>query len=120
MPAGHAARLLWEPRTNAGRNADVPALPHRADRHYSAQSAGRSRCGRCGRPAWRAWGHARIARALAFLQPDAVDDHLSSSVSAAEPVTHREAESLGRHAPSARTTRKTDQRETAKLFSVIL
>src|SRR5215475_5072458 len=118
MPAGHAARLFWESRTDAGRNANVPALPRRADQRYSAESVSRARRGRRGRSAWRARDDARIARALAFVQWHAVDDYLSSCLPAAEPVAFGETESLGRHDASARATRKTNQRKTTKLFSV--
>src|SRR4030095_4392931 len=119
MPAGHAGRLVWEPRTDAGRNANVPALPRRTDRHYSAKSAGRAWRGRGGRSARYTRNDARIARALAFIQWHSLDDHLSSCLSVTEPVAFRETESLGRHDASARATRKTNQRKTTKLFSVI-
>src|SRR6266545_1594269 len=120
MPAGHAGRLVWEPRTDTGRNADVPALPPRTDRHHSTQSVGRAGRCRCGRSAWRARDDERIARALALIQRHPVDDYLSSSLPVAEPVPLGETESLGRHAASAGATRKTNQRKTAELFSVIL
>src|SRR6266496_3521718 len=120
MPAGHAGRLVWEPRANTGRDADMPPLPCRADRYYSAEGPGRARRSRCGGFARHTWDDARIARTLAFIQRHSIDDYLSSCLPAAEPVAFRETESLGRHDASARTTRKTDQRKTAKLFSVIL
>src|SRR6266487_4412777 len=119
MQTGHAGRLVWKPCTDAGRNADMSPLPHGADRHYSTESvggAGRS-CSR--RSAWHTRDDARIARTLAFIQWHAVDDHLSSCIPAAKSIAFRETESLGRHAAGARATRKTDQRKTAKLFSVI-
>src|SRR6266545_2448397 len=114
MPAGHAGRLVWEPRANTGRDADMPPLPCRADRYYSAEGPGRARRSRCGGFARHTWDDARIARTLAFIQRHSIDDYLSSCLPAAEPVAFRETESLGRHDASARTTRKTDQRKTAK------
>src|ERR1700756_1960707 len=120
MPAGHAGRLIWKPSADAGRNADVPALSPRTDRHYSAEGAGRAGRSRGGRSAWRARDDARIARTLALIQRHPVDDYVSSSLPAAEPVPLRETESLGRHAASARATRKTNQRKTTELFSVAL
>src|SRR4029077_14067759 len=120
MPTGHAGRLFWEPCAHTGRDADMPALSCRADRYYSAQGPGRAGRSRCRRPPWSTRDDAGIARALAFIQRHAADDHLSSRLPAAEPVALRETESLGRHDASARATRKTDQRKTEKLFSVIL
>src|SRR5215813_217957 len=120
MSARHAVRLFWKSGTDTGGNADVPALPHRTNRHYSAESVGRARRGGSGRFARHARNHARMARTLAFLQRDSVNDYLSSGVPVEEPVAHRETEGLGRHDASARATRKTNQRKTAKLFSVAL
>src|SRR2546430_5215150 len=119
MPSEHAGRLVREPCANTGRDADMPSLPSRADRYYSAQGTGRAGRSRSRRPSWRTRDNAGIARALAFIQRHAVDDHLSSRLPAAEPVALREAESLGRHDAGPRATRKTNQRKTAKLFSVI-
>ena len=118
MPAGHAGRLVWEPRTDAGRNADVPALSPRTDRHYSTESVDRAGRGRCGRSAWRARYDERIARALALIQWHPVNDYLSSGLPASKSVAIREAESLGRHDAGAGPTRKTNQRKTTKLLSV--
>src|SRR5437763_117795 len=120
MPSEYAARLLREPCANSGGDADMPALPCRADRYYSAHGAGRAGLSRSRGPSWSARDNAGIARALAFIQRHAVDDHLSSRLPAAEPVALRETESLGRHDAGARAARKTNQRKTAKLFSVIL
>ena len=119
MPAGHAGRVIWEPRADAGRNADVPALLGRTDRYYSTESAGRAGRGRGRRSARSAGDDARIARTLALIQRHPVDDNVSSSLPAAEPVALRETKSLGRHAASARATRKTNQRKTTRLFSVV-
>src|SRR5207248_1378538 len=119
MPSEHAGRLVREPCANTGRDADMPSLPSRADRYYSAQGTGRAGRSRSRRPSWRTRDNAGIARALAFIQRHAVDDHLSSRLPAAEPVALRETESLGRHDAGPRATRKTNQRKTAKLFSVI-
>src|SRR2546430_8469977 len=116
MPSEHADRLVREPCANTGRDADLPSLPCRADRYYSAQGPGRPRRSRSRRPSWSTRDNARIARALALIQRHSVDDRLSSRLLAAEPVALRETESLGRHDASARATRKTDQRKTAKLF----
>src|SRR6185312_1289465 len=118
MPAGHAGRFVWEPRTDPGRNADVPPLLARTDRHYRTESVGRAGRSRGGRSARRTRDDARIARALALIQQHSVNDYVSSSLPAAEPVPLRETESLGRHAASARATRKTNQRKTTELFSV--
>src|SRR4029450_11419522 len=120
MPAGHAGRLVWEPCAHTGRDADMPSLSRRADRYYSAEGPGCPGRRRRRRPSWSTRDNAGIARALAFIQRHSVDDHLSSRLPAAEPVALRETESLGRHDASSRATRKTDQRKTAKLFSVIL
>src|SRR6267378_1684034 len=114
MPAGHAGRRVWEPCAHTGRDADMPSLPYRADRYYSAQGPGRAGRSCSRRPAWCTRDNAGIAWALAFIQRHAADDHLSSRLPAAEPVARRETESLGRHDASARTTRKTDQRKTEK------
>src|SRR5437016_12796637 len=97
----------------------MPSLPSRADRYYSAQGTGVAGPSRSKRTCWRTRDNAAIARALAFIQRHAVDDHLSSRLPAAEPVALRETESLGRHDAGPRATRKTNQRKTAKLFSVI-
>src|SRR4030095_2013948 len=118
MPAGHAGRLVWEPRSNAGRNADVPPLSPRTDRYYSAESVDRAGRSRCGGFAWLTRRNARTAWTLAFIQRHTVDDHLSSGLSAAEPGPSRETEGLGRHDASPRASRKANQRETAKLLSV--
>src|SRR5947208_2858329 len=120
MPPGHAGRLVREPCADTGRDADMPPLSHRADRYYSAQGPGRAGRSRCRRPSWSTRDDAGIARALALIQRHSVDDHLSSRLPAAEPVALRETESLGRHDAGARAARKTNQRKTAKLFSVIL
>src|SRR6266567_2372258 len=118
MPAGHAGRLIWKPCADAGRDADVSPLSRRTDRHYSAESPGRTGHSRSGRFARHTGDNARIAWALAFIQRDAIDDYLSSCLLASEPSAFRETESLGRHAASARATRKAHQRETTKLFQV--
>src|SRR5207244_5238155 len=119
MSSEHAGRLVREPCAYAGRDADMPSLPSRADRYYSAQGTGRAGRSRRRRPSWRTRDNAGIARALAFIQRHAVDDHLSSRLPAAEPVALRETESLGRHDAGPRATRRTNQRKTAKLFSII-
>src|SRR5437868_3426087 len=116
MPSEHSGRLVWEPCAHAGRDADMPSLPCQADRYYSAQGPGRAGRSRGRRPSWSARDDAGITRALAFIQRHAVDDHLSSRIPVAEPVALRKTKSLGRHDASARATRKTDQRKTAKLF----
>src|SRR4029077_5904493 len=119
MPARHASRFVWKPRTDAGRNADVPAIPPRADRYYSTESFGRAGRSRGRGFAWSTRNNARIARTLAFIPRHAVDDYLSSCLPAAEPVAFGKKESLGGHDASARPTGKTDQRETTKLFFVV-
>src|SRR5438874_3315416 len=116
MSTGHAGRLIWKPCAYAGRDADVSSLSRRADRHYSAESPGRAGRSRGRRFARHTRNHAGIARALAFIQRDAVDDYLSSCLLAAEPGAFRETESLGRYAASARAARKAYQRETTKFF----
>src|SRR5437660_2262604 len=96
----------------------MPTLPPRTDRHYSTESVGRAGRGRGGRSARHTWDNAGIARTLALIQRHPADDYLSSSLPATESVAFRKKESLGRHAASARASRKTNQRETTKLFSV--
>src|ERR687888_2469848 len=118
MPSRYAGQLLWKPRADTRRNADVPPLSRRADRHYSTESVGRPRRRRSGGLAWRTRNDARITWTLAFIQRHAVDDHVSSCFPAAEPVAVRETESLGRHAASPGAIGKTNQRKTTKLFSV--
>src|SRR6184192_2747421 len=120
---GRAGQLLTKIIKAMGFSREdvyMPSLSHRADRYYSAQGPGRAGRSRGRRPSWCTRDDAGIARALAFIQRHAVDDHLSSRLPAAEPVALRETESLGRYDAGARATRKTDQRKTAKLFSVIL
>src|SRR2546430_12582854 len=55
---------------------------------------------------------------MALLQWNAVDDYLSSRVSAAQPIAVGKAESLGRHASSAGAAGTTDHGKTAQLFPV--
>ena len=62
--------------------------------------------------------HAGIARQMAFIQRNSLDDYLSSGLLASEPGAFRETESLGRYAPSFGATRAADHRATTKLFSV--
>src|SRR5437763_14767286 len=119
MPSEHAGRLVREPRANTGRDADMPSLPCRTDRYYTAEGPGRAGRSRGRGSSWRTRDNAGIARALAFIQRHAVDDHLSSRLPAAEPVPLRVTERLGRHAAAHRATRKTNQRKTAKLCTVI-
>src|SRR5438128_55228 len=120
MPAGHAGRLVWKSRAHANGNADLPAVSCRADRDHSAESVDRARCGRGGRFARHTRNDAGITRAMAFLQPDAIDDYLSPSVPPPKSGAFGKAESLGRYAASAGATRSADHRAAAKLFSVIL
>src|SRR4051812_27999108 len=118
MPARRAGRLVRKSTADTARNANLPALFDGADRHHSTKSDCRPRRGCSGRIAWHARADARTARALGFVQRHAVDDHLSPSVSLAKPIALGKAQSLGRYDARAGASRETDQRETAKLFSV--
>src|SRR6266567_7931200 len=118
MPAGHAGRLVWKSRAHTNGDADLPAVSYRADRDHSAESVDRARCGRGGRFARHTWNDAGTTRAMAFLQPDAIDDYLSPGVSAPKSGPFGKAASLGRYAASAGATRSADNRTAAKLFFV--
>src|SRR5438132_5526619 len=118
MPAGHAGRLVWKSGTHANGDADLPTVSCRADRDHSAESVDRARCNRGGRLARHARDDARIARPMAFLQWDGVDDYLSPGVLAPKSGAFRKTESLGRYAASSRATRAADHRTAAKLFFV--
>src|SRR5207244_5289701 len=67
---------------------------------------------------WNSPNNARPARPLTHLQPHSSNDHLPSCVLAQKPGTFGKTQGLGRHASGARAPRQTDQRTTAKLFSV--
>src|SRR2546428_11984923 len=118
MPAGHAGRFVWKSCTDATGDADLSAIFSRTDRDHSTESVGRAWCSRGGRLARHARDDARIARPMAFLQWDAVDDYLSPSVLAPKSGAFRKTESLGRYAASSRATRAADHRTAAKLFFV--
>src|SRR5438552_11362991 len=55
---------------------------------------------------------------MAFVQQNTVNDYLSSSLLAPKSGAFRKTKSLGRHAASARATRKTYHRKAAQLFFV--
>src|SRR5207302_2891950 len=97
----------------------LPAFSDGADRNYSAESDCRSRRGRGGRAARQSRHDAGVAWALEFIQGHTADDYLSSRLSVAKPIALGKTQGLGRHASSPGTTRNADQRETAKLFSLV-
>src|SRR5205809_2986688 len=62
MPSEHAGRLVREPRANTGRDADMPSLPCRTDRYYSAEGPGRAGRSRGRGSSWSTRDNAGIAR----------------------------------------------------------
>src|SRR6266446_485919 len=118
MPAGRAGRFVRKSRTNAARDANVPAVFDGTDRHHPAKSNRRAWCGGGGRTSWNARADARSTRPLEFVQRHAVDGHLSSGISVAKPIAVGKTQGLGRHDASSGSARKTYQRKAAKLFFI--
>src|ERR1043166_7699921 len=118
MQTRHATRRPWESSTHSARNGHLPALSRGADKHHSAEGAGRTRRRRGRRLVRHAWYDAAVARELEFLQRRPVDDHLSPCVFASQSGAVGETQGLGGHAASARAARETNQRKTAQLFFI--
>src|SRR5256886_12775026 len=118
MSSRCAVGFVRKSRTNPAGDANLSTVFARADRHYPTEGDRRARGRRGGRPSRGARTDAGIARALELIQRDAVNDHLSPGLSLAKSVTFGKAQSLGGHDASFGAPGKTNQRKTAKLFSV--
>src|SRR5438477_10770920 len=118
MPSRYAGQFVWQSRADTDRDANLPAVSDRTDRHHPTESDRRPWRGRGGRTSRDARADARIARPLGFIQRHAVDGHVSPRVSVAKPIALGKTKSVGRHDASSGAARETDQREAAKLFLV--